>query len=49
MDNDLNVRQAFDGMKAVLDKAVQARPGSGECTGLESALREIDSVLGVLF
>lgn len=49
MDNDLNVRQAFDGMKAVLDKAAQARPGSGECTGLESALREIDSVLGVLF
>ena len=49
MDNDFNVRQAFDGMKAVLDKAAQARPGSGECKGLESALREIDSVLGVLF
>lgn len=45
MENDLNVKEAFDGMRAVLVKAGSAAANS---SALE-ALRDIDRVLGVLF
>jgi hypothetical protein len=50
MENDLNLKEAFDLLHAVLVKA----SGGALTTGREAAramhaLREIDGVLGVLF
>lgn len=53
MENDLNVRAAFDGLRPVLAKAAGAAadsgPGRSEAGGVLATLEKIDRVLGVLF
>ena len=42
MDNDLNVKEAFDGMKAVLRQSGPGPPGFRRVHGPGKRLREID-------
>lgn len=49
MDSDFNVRQAFLGLKKVLERAAASRPGPAEAAALLEAVGKADGVLGVLF
>jgi cysteinyl-tRNA synthetase len=49
MDNDLDVRGAFDGLYGVLSELELDELKSSEASGIIKALREIDGVLRVIF
>jgi len=48
MDNDLNVKKAFDGVSSILGGISVARLRTAEASAIMSAIREIDDVLQVL-
>jgi len=49
MDNDLDVRGAFQGLYDGLSEIKVETPGPGEASGIMNTLREIDGVLRVIF
>jgi cysteinyl-tRNA synthetase len=49
MDNDLDVREAFDGLYEALSDTKVETLGRGQASGIMSALRGIDRVLQVIF
>jgi hypothetical protein len=49
MDNDLDVRAAFNELHESLSTINLTTLGPGEASGIIHALREIDSVLKVIF
>lgn len=49
MDSDLDVKEAFDAIYAALRKIAPAKLEAREAGGLIKVLREIDSVMGVIF
>jgi cysteinyl-tRNA synthetase len=49
MDNDLNVRAAFDGIVHLLSQKWMANPGPSEAAAIAACLHRIDSVLNVIF
>jgi cysteinyl-tRNA synthetase len=49
MDNDLNVRGAFDGLYGVLSEIERDELKPSQASGIMKALREIDGVLRVIF
>lgn len=49
MDNDLNVREAFDGVVAALEAPGSAALDPGEAACMLTALRRIDGVLNVVY
>ena len=48
MDNDLNVKRAFDGVASILDSISPDCLREEEATAVMAAIREIDRVLQVL-
>jgi cysteinyl-tRNA synthetase len=49
MDDDLDVRGAFDGLETVLSRLELQKLDGSEMSGILMALREIDGVLNVVF
>ncbi len=49
MDNDLDVRGAFDGLYGVLSEIEPDELRPSQASGIMQALREIDGVLGIIF
>ncbi len=49
MDNDLDVKAAFDGLYAALQETSPAETEKKEAAGIINALEKIDGVLGVIF
>jgi cysteinyl-tRNA synthetase len=49
MDNDLNVRKAFDGLDRLLSRITVKELHPGEANAIIRALRDIDRVLNVIF
>ena len=49
MDDDLNVKKAFDGLNEMLSPADIRELKPAEAAGIILALREIDEVLKVIF
>jgi cysteinyl-tRNA synthetase len=49
MDNDLDVRGAFDGLNRLLSEIATREPDPGEARAIVLALRDIDRVFNVIF
>ena len=49
MDNDLNVKEAFDGLHNILSSLDLSRLKADETSGIRGALQEIDGVLQIIF
>ncbi len=49
MDNDLHVRDAFDGLYGIIANTSISDLNAGEASGVVKTLREIDQVLQVIF
>jgi hypothetical protein len=49
MDNDLDVKRAFDEVFSAVMRMDISRAGAGEAAAILQALKEIDQVLQVIF
>jgi len=49
MNNDLDVREAFDGLYKIISRIDIEKLDPGEASGIVRTLREIDGVLQVIF
>jgi cysteinyl-tRNA synthetase len=49
MDNDFNVKEAFDGIARIVSGAATSEINAGEASGIISVLKDVDSVLKVIF